>query len=373
MRIVLVGTAYPMRGGIAHYTALLYQTLRARGHHVKVLSFKRQYPSLLFPGKTQQDHGEELIPIESKPLLDSINPLTWITAFFWIYKQRPDILLYKYWMPFFAPCYTLIAILARLFLNIRILYLCDNIVPHEKNILDEILTRIGLGFVDAFIVQSKQVRDDLLAYQPNAIYQYAPHPVYSIFPPPVDKKEARKKLGIREKHVLLYFGYIRRYKGVKYLIEAMPGVLKKLQVHLLVCGEFYEDRDEILTRIQELGLESQITVLDRFIENEEVGTFFCASDLVVLPYVTATQSGIVQVAYHYNRPVVVTRVGGLPEVVHDGKTGFIVPIKDPDALADAVLRFYNGHHEKDFSKNIILEKKKYTWDRMAEAIEALGE
>jgi glycosyltransferase involved in cell wall biosynthesis len=373
VKIVLVGTAYPMRGGIAHYVALLYQTLQARGHDVQVLSFKRQYPSFLFPGKTQKDHGKELIPVESKPLLDSINPITWLSAFFWIQKQNPDTILFKYWMPFFAPCYAILSFLSKVFLNIRILYLCDNIIPHEKNFLDEILTRIGLGFTDAFIVQSNQVRDDLLAYKPNASFRYAPHPVYTLFPPPVSKREARDHLGIAEKHVLLYFGYIRRYKGLKYLIEAMPSVIERLPVHLLVCGEFYEERQETLSRIRELGLESRITILDRFIENEDVGIYFCASDLVVLPYVSATQSGIVQIAYHYNKPAVVTCVGGLPEVVHDGQTGFVVPPKDPDALARAILRYYKERCEKHFLKNIALEKKKYTWDRMAEAIELLGE
>jgi glycosyltransferase involved in cell wall biosynthesis len=373
MRIALVGTAYPLRGGIAHYMALLFQTLRSRGHEVCVLSFKRQYPAFLFPGKTQKDLGQELIPIASTPILDSINPITWVKAFFWLGRVRPDMLLFKYWMPFFAPCYATLAFLAKLFLGIRVVYLCDNVVPHEKNLLDEALNRLGLGFVDGFIVQSRQVQRDLLSYKPNANYRFAPHPLYTLFPVPIPKKEARKRLNIRQKHVLLYFGYIRKYKGLRYLIEAMPDVVRELSVHLLVCGEFYEEREEILSRVLDLGLESHVTILDRFIPNEEVGTYFCACDLVVLPYVSATQSGIVQVAYHYDKPVVVTRVGGLPEVVLDEKTGFVVEPQNNEAISRAILRFYKEKREKDFTANIAQEKQKYSWDRMAEAVEKLGE
>jgi len=371
VRIVLVGTAYPLRGGIAHYTALLYRHLTRKGHDVEVLSFKRQYPAFLFPGKTQIDEGVELIPLRSVPLLDSTNPVSWIRTFFWLKKSRVDLLLFKYWMPFFAPCYATVAFLARTFLNIPILYLCDNIVPHESNVADRTLSRIGLRFVDFFIVQSETVLRDLLLYRPDAVYRKVPHPVYEIFPPPLPKTTARKKLGIRDQRVILYFGYIRAYKGVPCLIRATAWVVKKrLHVKLLICGEFYEGREEALDLIDQLHLHDVVQVYDRFIPNEDVGLYFCASDLVVLPYVSATQSGIVQVAYHYNKPVVVTRVGGLPEAVSDGKTGYVVPPENPEALGNAILSFYRDKKENAFVRNVKKEKQKYSWDRMVEAIES---
>jgi glycosyltransferase involved in cell wall biosynthesis len=274
-------------------------------------------------------------------------------------------------MPFFAPCYALIALLTKRLLGVKTLYILDNIIPHEKKPGDRILSRVGLAFVDFFIAQSKSVLHDLLFFQPNAVFREIPHPIYEIFPPPVSKSEARKKLQIQEESVLLYFGYIRAYKGLRYLVEAMPLVLKNLNIRLLVCGEFYEGREETLDLVQRLGVQEYLTIYDQFIPNEDVGLFFCAADLVVLPYVTATQSGIAQIAYHYEKPVVVTRVGGLPEVVPHGKAGYVVPTKDPDALACAIQDFYQKKREKAMVKGVRLEKKKYTWDRMIQAIEEL--
>lgn len=369
MRIILIGTAYPLRGGIAHYVALLYKKLKERGHEVKVLSFKRQYPSIFFPGKTQQDEGEELIPMESAPLLDSINPLSWIKAFFWLKKNKPDLLIYKYWMPFFAPCYAVVSFLARKFIGVKVLYILDNIIPHERRPGDILLSKIGLRYVDFFIAQSKTVLDDLLIFRPESIYREIPHPVYEIFSSGLSKFQAKKNLGITDDHVILYFGYIREYKGLKYLIKAMPRILDFIKIRLLVCGEFYEGRTETLKLVDELGLKNCVKVYDKFIPNEEVGNYFCASDLVVLPYVSATQSGIVQIAYNYNKPVIVTKVGGLPEVVKHNKTGYVIETENPDAVAEYVRKFYRENRESEFSENVKIEKKKYSWDRMTEAVE----
>lgn len=369
---MLVGTAYPMRGGIAHYIALLYHTLTNRNHQVFVLSFSRQYPNFLFPGKTQKDQGKELMPVPSVPLLDSINPLTWVRAFFWLKQIKPDLLVFKYWMPFFAPCYAIIAFLTSRILRVRTMAICDNIVPHEKKLFDSFFSWLGLRFIDYFIVQSRSVRDDLLHLKPEAVYREVPHPVYEIFPPPLSKNKARKRIGIQDNKVILYFGYIRRYKGLLHLIRAMPKLLKAMKIKLLVCGEFYEDREETYRLVDRLELKSNVILYDQFVPNEEVNRYFCASDLVVLPYTSATQSGIVQVAYHYDKPVVVTRVGGLPEVVIDNRTGYVVEPNDPDALAEAVLKYYRKQKEKAFVRNIRKEKKKYSWDRMAEAIESFG-
>lgn len=369
MRIVLVGPAYPLRGGIAHYIALLYRSLRKRGHRTRVLSFRKLYPPLLFPGKTQEDGGAELLPVESVPVLNSMNPLSWLRAVLWLKEEKPDLLVFKYWMPFFAPCYAALAGLSRMLFDVPSLYICDNVVPHERHAGDVFLTRLGLHFIDFFIVQSASVQLDLLRFRPEADHVLVPHPVYDLFPPPVPKAEARRRLNFSDRRIILYFGYIRDYKGLRFLIEAMPGVLEKMEVRLLVCGEFYEGREETLRLIDRLGLKSHITVMDRFIPNEDVGLYFCASDVVVLPYVSATQSGIVQIAFHYNRPVIVTDVGGLPEVVADGRCGFVVPGKNPGALAGAIVEYYREKKEDAFARAIRLEKKKYSWDRMAGAIE----
>jgi glycosyltransferase involved in cell wall biosynthesis len=371
MRVILVGSAYPLRGGIAHYTALLCRTLERRGHVVNVLSFRRQYPSFLFPGRTQKDEGHEMIRVPSRPMLDSINPLTWIQAIFWMKSLKPDVVVFKYWMPFFAPCYAVLAFGARRFLKIPVVFLCDNIVPHEPTRLDARLTRLAVASPDAFIVQSASVREDLLRFRPGARFREVPHPVYDIFSPALPKTEARSRLGLEESRILLFFGYIRAYKGLRTLIEAMPEILRDERVHLVVCGEFYEGRQETVDLIHRLGLQHRISLFDEFIPNEKVADFFCAADVVVLPYVSATQSGIVQIAYNYDRPVIATAVGGLPEVVLDGKTGYLVPPQDPAALARAVLRFYAAAPDR-FKTAIRTEKRKYSWDRMAGAVEELA-
>ncbi len=360
-----------MRGGIAHYIALLSKSLADRGHDVRVLSFKRQYPSILFPGRTQKDEGEELVPVRAEPVLDTVNPATWVRAFFRLKSARPDVVLFKYWMPFFAPCYAAVACLVKNILRIPVLFLCDNIRPHEKKFGDVFLSRLALRFPDAFIVQSNTVLNDLLTYRPRAPYRLVPHPVYEIFPPSVAKAEARKRLKISENRVILFFGYIRRYKGLGVLIESMPEILRHFPVRLVVCGEFYEGRSETLARIRSLGLERRVTMEDRFIPNGAVADYFCAADVVVLPYLSATQSGIVQVAFHYDKPVIATSVGGLPETVVHGKTGFIAPPGDAKALADAVIRFYGEKKEAAFSRSVRIEKKKYSWERMVRAIEEL--
>jgi glycosyltransferase involved in cell wall biosynthesis len=360
-----------MRGGIAHYIALLARTLERRGRRVSVLSFRRQYPSLLFPGKTQKDAGTELIPVQSNPILDSINPVSWIRAFLWMKREKPDAVVFKYWMPFFAPCYAALAFGLGMLLHPAVIFLCDNVIPHEKKFMDVWLTRLALRFPDAFIVQSETVRSELLSFRPDCRHRLVPHPVYEIFPPAVPKSAARTRLGIRDRRVLLFFGYIRAYKGLRTLLEALPEILKRMPVRLVVCGEFYEGRADTLDLIAGLGIGNAVTLNDRFIPNEEVGDYFCAADLVVLPYVAASQSGIVQIATHYDRPVVATSVGGLPETVRNGRTGYLVPPGDSKALAGAVLRYFREKRTGFFERNIRAEKKKYSWDRMAEAVEEL--
>jgi glycosyltransferase involved in cell wall biosynthesis len=369
MKIIIVGTAYPLRGGIAHYIALLYRNLKLR-HSVEIISFRRQYPKLLFPGKTQEDTGEESIPVESEQILDSINPLNWIRVALRIRNKHPDLVIFKYWMPFFAPCFGTIAALSRWRTKTKVLFICDNVIPHERRFGDRFLTKSAFKFVDYFVVQSNAVEKDLTAFYPKANFKHLPHPVYDIFGQGISKLDAKSRLNIDAEKVILFFGYVRAYKGLHVLIEAMPEILRRTKVKLVVVGEFYDDEEKYQSRIRDLGLQDDVVVISNYVSNNEVGLYFSAADVVVLPYISATQSGIVQIAYNFDKPVIATDVGGLAEVVIDGTTGFIVPPQNPTAIADAVIRFYTEMREREFVGNIKVEKQKYSWEKFVEGIES---
>jgi glycosyltransferase involved in cell wall biosynthesis len=371
MKIVIVSTAYPLRGGIAHYIALLYKHLSER-HDVEIVTFSRQYPKLLFPGTTQEERGGGGSVVPSEQLIDSINPLTWHSAARAIALKKPDLLIFKYWLPFFGPCFGTISMFVRRWTGAKTLFICDNVVPHEKRIGDTAFTRYAFRYVDYFIVQSKAVEHDLNAFQPRARYKLAPHPVYEIFGKSLLKANARAKLGLTDKRVILFFGYIRRYKGLHTLLDAMPTILEKVKLKLLVVGEFYDDEEKYRQQIADSRLQNDVVLHAEYVANEQVGLYFSACDVVVLPYVSATQSGIVQIAYQFDKPVIATDVGGLAEVVLNEKTGFIVPPQQPTAVANAVLRFYQEKREKEFVRNVKKEKKKYSWDAMVDAIEELA-
>jgi glycosyltransferase involved in cell wall biosynthesis len=370
-RIIIIGTAYPMRGGIAHFVALLYKTLLRRGHEVKAISFKRQYPSIFFPGKTQQDMSQEIEPLPSEPILDSIGPLSWVKTFLKIFRYQPDLIIFKYWMPFFAPCYAAISFLTRLFTKTKIMYICDNIVPHESRPEDRLLTKIGLWNVHYFIVMSNVVKESLLYYRPQASYREAPHPVYEYFQQNYTQHQARQELKLKaDEKVILFFGYVRQYKGLHILIEAMPLALKTLKIRLLVAGEFYDKKENYTSLIDRLKIQNVVSIVDDYIPNEKVGLFFCAADVVVLPYITATQSGIIQIAYNYNKPVITTNVGGLSEVVDEGKTGFTVPPENPEKLAAVIVNFYKEKGKINFAENVKSYKQQFSWDRLVAEIES---
>ena len=370
MKVIIIGSAYPYRGGIAHYTGLLYKALLKRGHVVKVITFKRQYPKILFPGKTQIESGQLTEKIETLQLIDSVNPFNWFRVGFKVAFEKPDIVIFKYWMPFFAPCFGSIAFIAKVFSKAKIIFICHNIIPHEKTIFDTVLTKFAFLFVDHFIVQSSAVESDLLKVKPGASYKKVYHPVYEIFGAPIEKVKARQVLGLRpDDKVLLFFGYIREYKGLDILLRAMKFVLANFQVKLLVVGEFYEKPQKYYQIVEEEGIADFVIFRDEYVPSEEVGVYFSASDVVVLPYKSATQSGIVQIAYNFNKPVIATNVGGLPEVVLDGKTGFIVE-PSPEKIAEAIVKFFKEALADEFSKNVEVEKRKYSWDVLVEAIES---
>lgn len=368
MKFVLVGTAYPHRGGIAHYVALLSQSLQEAGHEVKVVSFSRQYPSLLFPGKTQDDSGDESIRVDSERLIDTINPFSWFKAGSRIRDYKPDLVVYKYWMPFFAPAYGTMARKIKS-AGIKNCFLLDNVIPHERRPGDIALTKYALKPIDSFIAQSNVVAKDLLSLRPEAKYKEVPHPVYSIFPTGVKSEEAKQRLGVKAKEVALFFGFIRAYKGLANLLKAVAEIPKERDFQLLIGGEFYEDDKPYRDLIQNLGIEDRIVFHDRYIPNEEVGDFFAAANVVVLPYNSATQSGIIQIAFNYDKPVITTDVGGLPEVVRDGELGRVVPPEAPSVLAKTIESYFDQNEEALFTPRVAEEKKKYSWARLVEALE----
>jgi len=368
MKIIIIGTAYPLRGGIAHYNALLYQELKKQ-HDVEIITFKRQYPSLLFPGKTQVETEGEMLRVPSEPLVDSINPLNWISVGKEIKRRKPDLILFKYWLPFFGPCFGTIARVATKGTNTKVLFICDNVVPHEKRPGDTAFTKYAFGVGNFFIVQSDAVQRDLKAFWPKAKYKKVAHPVYNIFGEPIEKQQARKQLGITDKRVLLFFGYVRAYKGLNVMLEAMSKLVKELDVKLLVVGEFYDDKEKYMRQITDYGLQQSVSVNSDYVANDKVGLYFSAADVVMLPYISATQSGIAQIAYNFNKPIIATNVGGLAEVVRDNVTGFVIPPNDADALVNAIIRFFKENREKEFAANVEVEKKKYSWESMAKAIE----
>ncbi|NTW50204.1 MAG: glycosyltransferase [Chlorobiales bacterium] len=375
MKISYISTFYPLRGGIAHFNALLFQALAGRGHTLRAITFSRQYPKLLFPGKTQDEQGneDELYKTNAEVLLDSINPLSWIQVGMKVRSFNPDIVLFKYWITFFAPCYFVISLFAKVGRKTRVVYVLDNFHPHEQRPGDKLLLWLATRFVDGYIVMSDKVEQDLKKYFPNPKYEKAPHPIYNIFGDAIPTPEARRNLGLSEQgKVILFFGYIRKYKGLDILLEALPEIVQHHpDLKVLIAGEFYEDEALYRKKIDELNLWPHIILKSDYIPNNEVSRYFCAADCVVLPYRSATQSGIVQIAYHFDRPSIVTNVGGLSEVVLDEKTGYVTREGDAKAIANAVRRFYNEQGQIDFQSNIRKEKEKYSWETFATAVETL--
>jgi glycosyltransferase involved in cell wall biosynthesis len=370
LKFAFVGTAYPMRGGIAQYNALLCRELVREGHPVELFSFTRQYPSIFFPGKTQMEEGADPAPCNARAMVDSIDPLSWLRTADAIARTKPDALLFKYWMPFFAPCFGTIARRVKAKVpGCRVILILDNVIPHERRMFDAALTRYMMRSADAFVAMSKSVLDDLSAFCPLAPASLVPHPLYTHFGEPVEKEAARKALDWPlDAKVILFFGYIRRYKGLDILLRAMPRIRAETGARLEVLGEFYEDRAPYDAIVREAGIEDAVTMTGDYVPNENVAARFSASDLIVLPYRSATQSGIVQVALQLERPVLCTRVGGLEEMVKDGETGLLVPPDDPDTIADAVIRYFREGLEPRLVEGVRAVKGTMGWDSLARAI-----
>ncbi len=370
-RMVLVGPMHPYRGGIAHFLETMYWGLQARGHAVEAVTFTRQYPERLFPGKTQYETGDVAQPVPAHRLIDTVNPATWFRAARHVAALQPSAVLFKYWMPFFAPAFGTIARYVRK-RGAKVVVVVDNAIPHERRLGDLALSRYFLKTVDGCVVMSEAVRGDLEALGVEAPVRQVVHPVYDLFGEAPPQAEARAALGLPpEAPVLLFFGFIRRYKGLYVLLEAMPRILDALpEARLLVAGEFYEDEAPYRRLIAQNGLHERVLLHGDYIPNEAVPRYFAAADVVVQPYVSATQSGVAQVAFHFDKPAIITDVGGLAEVVPHERAGLVVPPEDPAALAAAVVRFFREQMGTRLAEGVRREKRKYSWDRLYEAVEA---
>jgi glycosyltransferase involved in cell wall biosynthesis len=364
-KVVIIGPAYPLRGGLASYNERLAKAYNDQGHQVIVYTYSLQYPSVFFPGKTQLSDDPAPEGLDIRVRINSVNPFNWVRAGNEIRKQRPDLVIIRYWIPFMAPCLGTIARIIHRNGFTRIIAIADNIFPHEKRIMDKQLTRYFVRSVEGFVFMSQSVMADLGYFDARKPRQYCAHPLYDTYGEPVDKETARRELGLEINGLyLLFFGFIRDYKGLDILLSAMADDrLKQLKIRLIVAGEFYSDPAFYKKIIEDHHIGDRVLLFNDFISNREVYKFFCAADLVVQPYKSATQSGVTQIAYHFNKPMVLTDVGGLPELVPDGKAGYIVK-PDPQSLAGAIERFYLLNKEAEFSRFVEEEKKKYSWDNM---------
>ncbi|MGX5816759.1 glycosyltransferase [Chitinophaga lutea] len=367
-KITIIGPAHPLRGGLAAFNERLARQLTEQGNEVTIHTFSFQYPGFLFPGKTQYADGPAPEGLHIRRTVHSLNPLNWRKTGQAIAKERPDIVIIAYWLPFMAPSLGTIARYIRRNGHSRIIGLVHNLTPHEKRPGDLLLSRYFVRQCDAFITLSREVEKELRSLAPAPV-AYAPHPVYDSFGDPVDAVKARQHLGLDpQKTYLLFFGFIRAYKGLDLLLQAFadPRIQALPDVELLVAGEFYEDRKKY-----EPLLGPRVKVIEDFIPNDEVKYYFSAADLIVQPYRTATQSGISQMAYHFGKPMLVTNVGGLPEIVPHGKAGYVV-MPDPASIADGIMHFL-AQPPGVFSNFIREQQQLYSWAHFTATLGTLAQ
>lgn len=372
MNIIIIGTAHPYRGGLTAFNERIANEYAAQGHEVEIYTFTLQYPSFLFPGKTQ--YSDEPAPkgLKIYRKINSISPFNWIKTGREIRKKSPDLVIIKFWLPFMSPCLGSIARLIRKNRKTKVISILDNLIPHEKRIGDRMLTKYFVRSVDGFVAMSRLVLADIDIFDKQKPRIFSPHPLYDNFGEKVLRSEAIQKLNLNENtHYILFFGFIRNYKGLDLLLEAFANNrLCRQNIKLLIAGEFYNNSEQYFALEKKLNLQGSIIWVNNFIPDSEVRYYFAASDIVVQPYKTATQSGVTQIAYHFEKPMLVTDVGGLSEIVPDGKVGYVVEPTD-SAVADALVDFFENNKENLFAENIKIEKEKYSWGKMTESISKL--
>lgn len=362
-KIFIVGPGYPLRGGPAQFNENLCREMNKLGHDAQIISYTLQYPDFLFPGSSQYEtSGIAPSDIQIHTLINTVNPINWFRVARFIKRENPDFIVFRYWLPFFGPCLGTIGRLVKKGTKIKILALTDNIIPHEKRVGDKPFTNYFVNSCHGFITMSKAVFNDISEFTTTDKKVYSPHPMYETYGEKVTKEEARKKLNLdKDEKIILFFGLIRKYKGLDILLEAMNNPeIKAQQIKLLVAGEFYEDKQPYLDMLEKLGITDRVIFHSQFIPNEEVRYYFCASDLVAQTYRNATNSGVTMVGYYYEKPMLVTDVGGLAELVPHNKIGYTVPV-EKQAIAKSIIDYFQHHREEEFISNIRKEKIKYLW------------
>lgn len=360
-KIFIIGPAYPLRGGPAQFNENLCAELNKAGHDAQIISYSLQYPNFLFPGSSQfETSGKAPEGIKIHTLINTVNPFNWFKVARFIKKEKPDFILFRYWLPFFGPSLGTIGRLVKK--KTKVLALTDNIIPHEKRFGDSMFTKYFVKSCHGFIAMSKTVLNDISKFSDNQNKAYSPHPMYETYGKPVSMEEARAKLNLnKEDKIVLFFGLIRHYKGLDILMEAMSDLeIKKQNIKLLIAGEFYEDKQPYLDLIEKNDLKNSVILHDKFIANEDVKYYFCASNLVAQTYRNATNSGVTMVGYYYEKPMLVTNVGGLAEIVPDGKCGYVVSNSVPE-ISQKLGSYFTKHLENQFTQNVREEKKKYEW------------
>lgn len=366
-KIVLIGPVYPYKGGISHYTSLMSRSL-SEDYEVITISYKMQYPKLLFR-KPQKDYANKTFEVkDTQYLINTANPFNILASAKKIKAMKPDLIIAQWWHPYFAPCYQ---ILFGALKGIKKIFICHNVLPHERFPLDSFLVKTTLKKADGCIVHSGLDKADLEKMLPEKKNRQNVHPTYNVFKiRNITREEARAELGIaKDEKILLFFGYVRKYKGLIHLLNAMPSILKaNSDVKLYVVGDFGKDKNEYLEKIKSTGIDNSIVIKDGYVPDDKVEAYFAAADICMCPYESATQSGIVQIAFGFGLPVLATNVGGLPEVVTDEKTGYVIPPLDAEKIAEKVNDYYDNNREEEFRNNVYMESERFSWKRMNETI-----
>ena len=368
--IIIIGPAHPLRGGLASYDERLAKEFQQQGNQVSIYTFSLQYPGFLFPGTTQYSSEPAPANLSIKVCINSVNPLNWLNVGNELKKLKPDLIVVRYWLPFMGPCLGTILRRAKKNHHTKVVCIADNIIPHEKRPGDIPFTKYFVKPVDAFITMSEKVLKDLPQFAAGKPARFVPHPLYDNFGERISKEAARKRLKIGEdEKVLLFFGFIRNYKGLDILLDAMKLLSVKpqtLNIKLLIAGEFYEGSKAYDEQIKQLGIADSLILRTDFIPDSEVKYYLCAADVVVQPYRNATQSGVTPLAYHFEVPMIVTNVGGLPSLVPDGKVGLVAE-PNAESIAAKIIEYFDKGADA-FLPYLKEEKKKYSWSKMTAAI-----
>jgi glycosyltransferase involved in cell wall biosynthesis len=369
-KIVLIGPAHPLRGGLASYNERLARAFQEAGHSITLFTFSLQYPGFLFPGTTQYSSEPAPTDLDIRVVINSVAPWNWLKIGKEIRQMKPDLVVVRYWLPFMGPCLGTILRLVKKNKQTRIVCIADNIIPHEKRPGDEWFTRYFVKPVDAFITMSEKVLGDMPLFAPHKPARYVPHPLYDNFGEPISVQAARQQLGIDESaNIVLFFGFIRKYKGLDLLFDAIHLLNERHPGHpyrFLIAGEFYEDQKPYEEQIDRLQIREQLILHTDFIPDSAVKYYLCTADVVIQPYRSATQSGVTPLAYHFEVPMIVTRVGGLPALVPEGKVGLVAE-PDAESLADSIEQYFKLG-KQHFLPGLREEKKQYRWEVMVEAL-----